>query len=158
MSLERKLAVGSIRRSVGDYSVYFATFAFCACLLYTFASCRDYLLVLDTGQFSLDVFARVMEYIIPVGVFSIVVFCFLARYANRFLVRRRKAELATLQLVGMGKGPWRACCSWSAERSPSLPWRVASLSVSCSLPSSRCLPHGPSGSRGGRSWWCRRSA
>ena len=50
MSLERKLAVGSIRRSVGDYSVYFATFAFCACLLYTFASCRDYLLVLDTGQ------------------------------------------------------------------------------------------------------------
>lgn len=103
MSLERKLAVGSIRRSVGDYSVYFATFAFCACLLYTFASCRDYLLVLDTGQFSLDVFARVTEYIIPVGIFSIVVFCFLARYANRFLVRRRKAELATLQLAGMGK-------------------------------------------------------
>ena len=38
MNLERRLAVGNVRRSLKDYSVYFATLAFCACLLYTYAS------------------------------------------------------------------------------------------------------------------------
>ena len=41
MNLERRLAASSVRRSLRDYSVYFATLAFCACLLYTYASCSD---------------------------------------------------------------------------------------------------------------------
>lgn len=104
MLLEIKLALGGVRRNLNDYSVYFATFAFCSCLLYTYASCRDYLLALGTGSVSLEVFTQAADVVAPLGVFSVVVFCFLARYANRFLVRRRKAELAMMELVGMGRG------------------------------------------------------
>jgi len=107
MNLERRLAVGNVRRSLKDYSIYFATLAFCACLLYTYASCADTISALSSGTAaaaSLKTLARAVSYIIPLGFFSVVVFCLLARYANRFLIRRRKHELATLMLVGLARG------------------------------------------------------
>ena len=33
-----KLALGNVRRSLRDYSVYFATLALAACLLYSFSA------------------------------------------------------------------------------------------------------------------------
>lgn len=107
MNLERKLAVGNVRRSLKDYSVYFATLAFCACLLYTYASCADTISALSSGTAAavgLGILQRAAGYIIPLGFFSVIVFCLLARYANRFLIRRRKHELATLMLVGLARG------------------------------------------------------
>jgi len=107
MNLERRLAVGNVRRSLKDYSVYFATLAFCACLLYTYASCADTISALSSGTATaagLEIMARAASYIAPLGFFSVVVFCLLARYANRFLIRRRKHELATLMLVGLTRG------------------------------------------------------
>ncbi|MGL5174275.1 MAG: FtsX-like permease family protein, partial [Olsenella sp.] len=107
MNLERRLAASSVRRSLRDYSVYFATLAFCACLLYTYASCSDTITALwseaavASGS---DTLNRATAFIAPLGFFSVVVFCLLARYANRFLVRRRKHELATLMLVGLSRG------------------------------------------------------
>ena len=41
-----KLAYRNVRRSVRDYSVYFATLAFAACLLYSFTASTEYLLEL----------------------------------------------------------------------------------------------------------------
>lgn len=67
MLLEIKLALGSVRRNLNDYSVYFATFAFCSCLLYTYASCRDYLLALGTGSVSLEVFTQAADVVAPSG-------------------------------------------------------------------------------------------
>ena len=45
-----KLAWGNVRRSIRDYSVYFATLAFAACLLYSFTAAGDYLLALDLTE------------------------------------------------------------------------------------------------------------
>ena len=42
-----KLACGNVRRSVRDFSIYFATLAFASCLLYSFLASTDYLLALD---------------------------------------------------------------------------------------------------------------
>ena len=42
-----KLALGNVRRSVHDFSVYFLTLALAACLLYSFLASTDYLLALD---------------------------------------------------------------------------------------------------------------
>ena len=107
MNLERRLAASSVRRSLRDYSVYFATLAFCACLLYTYASCSDTITALGSEAAvasGSDTLNRATAFIAPLGFFSVVVFCLLARYANRFLVRRRKHELATLMLVGLSRG------------------------------------------------------
>ena len=38
------------------------------------------------------------------SVFTVLVFLFLVRYANRFLLRRRKREFALYELCGMGRG------------------------------------------------------
>lgn len=107
MNLERRLAASSVRRSLRDYSVYFATLAFCACLLYTYASCSDTITALGSEAAvasGSDTLNRATAFIAPLGFFSVFVFCLLARYANRFLVRRRKHELATLMLVGLSRG------------------------------------------------------
>ena len=42
-----KLACGNVRRSIRDFSIYFVTLAFAACLLYSFLASTDYLLALD---------------------------------------------------------------------------------------------------------------
>lgn len=42
-----RLALGNVRRSVRDFSAYFVTLAFAACLLYSFLASTDYLLALD---------------------------------------------------------------------------------------------------------------
>ena len=46
MQLYLKLALGNVRRGARDYSVYFATLGFAACLLYSFVASTDYLLAL----------------------------------------------------------------------------------------------------------------
>ena len=45
-----KIAIGNIKRSFGDYSIYFMTLAFAACLLYSFTASTDYLLALDLSE------------------------------------------------------------------------------------------------------------
>ena len=106
MGLYLKLAFGNVRRSARDYSVYFATLGFAACLLYSFVASSDYLgsLALTAGQ--ADVLdskgmASTME---AFSIFTVLVFLFLVRYANRFLLRRRSREFALYKLVGMGRG------------------------------------------------------
>ena len=48
--LYTKLAWRNVRRSVKDYSVYFLTLAFAACLLYSFTASGDYLLAMDLTE------------------------------------------------------------------------------------------------------------
>ena len=43
MRLHLKLALGNVRRSASDYSVYLATLGFAACLLYSFVASTDHL-------------------------------------------------------------------------------------------------------------------
>ena len=96
-----KLALGNVRRSLRDYSVYFATLALAACLLYSFIASGDYLLALDLTSDQRAIYAKSGTVLEGFSVFVVVIFIFLVAYANRFIVRRRKREFGLYALVGM---------------------------------------------------------
>ena len=98
-----KLALGNVRRSLRDYSVYFATLALAACLLYSFIASGNYLLALDLTPDQRAIYAKSGTVLEGFSVFVVVIFIFLVAYANRFIVRRRKREFGLYALVGM---PW----------------------------------------------------
>lgn len=96
-----KLARGNVRRSLRDYSVYFATLALAACLLYSFIASGDYLTALDLTPEQRGVYGSMGGVLEGFSVFVVVVFIFLVAYANRFIVRRRKREFGMYALLGM---------------------------------------------------------
>ena len=98
-----KLALGNVRRSARDFSVYFLTLAFAACLLYSFLASTDYLLALDLSSDQRVAYAQAGGVLQAFAVFIDVIFCFLLGYANAFLLRRRKREFGTYLLLGMGR-------------------------------------------------------
>lgn len=96
-----KLACGNVRRSVRDFSIYFVTLAFAACLLYSFLASTDYLLALDLTPDQRASFAKAGDVLQAFAVFIDVIFCFLLGYANAFLLRRRKREFGLYLIVGL---------------------------------------------------------
>ncbi|MEI3376348.1 MAG: ABC transporter permease [Coriobacteriales bacterium] len=96
-----KIALGNIRRSFRDYSVYFMTLAFAACLLYSFTASGDYLLALDLTDRQRGVYESAGNVMQAFSVFSVIVFAFLVVYASRFILRRRSGEFAIYGLLGM---------------------------------------------------------
>lgn len=98
-----KLAWGNVRRSARDFSVYFMTLAFAACLLYSFLASTDYLLALDLTAEQRMYYAKSSEVLVAFAVLIVVVFAFLVGYANVFLLRRRKREFGLYALLGMGR-------------------------------------------------------
>ena len=98
-----KLALGNVRRSLKDYSVFFATLAFAACLLYSFSASGDYLAAMDLTErqratLGSQQLGTVMS---AFSVFVVIVFTFLVSYGFRFILRRRKREFALYSLLGM---------------------------------------------------------
>ena len=99
-----KLAFRNVRKSIGDYTVYFLTLTFGIIVFYAFNS-------IDAQQAMMDISASenmnaqltvaVMGYL---SVFISFVLGFLILYANNFLIRRRKKELGIYMTLGMGKG------------------------------------------------------
>ena len=96
-----KLAVRNVRRSVRDYSIYFLTLLFGVCVFYVFNSLQGQpviqILRLSQG-------AIVEGILIYMGLFSVfvaVVLAGLILYANHFMLKRRKKELATYLLLGL---------------------------------------------------------
>lgn len=108
-----RLAWGNVRRSARDFSVYFMTLAFAACLLYSFLASTDYLLALDLTAEQRMYYAKSSEVLTAFAVFIVVIFAFLVGYANVFLVRRRKREFGLYALLGMG--PARVSVVLAAE-------------------------------------------
>lgn len=104
MPLYLRLAIGNMRRSARDYSVYFATLGFAACLLYSFVASTDHLQSMGLSPEQLGVLGSAGDVLQAFSVFTVLVFLFLVRYANRFLLRRRKREFALYELCGMGRG------------------------------------------------------
>lgn len=98
-----KLALGNVRRSARDFSVYFMTLAFAVCLLYSFLASTDYLLALNLTAEQQLYYAKSGEVLVAFAVFVAVIFAFLIGYANVFLVRRRKREFGLYALLGMGR-------------------------------------------------------
>lgn len=104
MRLYLKLALGNVRRSARDYSVYFITLGFAACLLYSFVGSTDHVRAMGLTSEQMGVLGSADDILEAFSIFTVLVFLFLVRYANRFLLRRRKREFALYELCGMGRG------------------------------------------------------
>ena len=97
-----KLALGNVRRSFRDYGVYLLTLTFGVCLFYTFNSLegQPVMGLLQSTRHSMveSIFMLLQVF----SVFVAVVLACLVVYGNSFLLRRRKRELGTYLLLGMG--------------------------------------------------------
>lgn len=99
-----KLALRNVTRSLKDYAVYFLTLTFGVCIFYIFNSLES--------QWCMQMLARSAHYMVEtilifMDVFSVfvsVVLACLILYANTFLMKRRKRELATYFLLGLPTG------------------------------------------------------
>lgn len=97
-----KLAFRNVRRSVKDYSVYFLTLLLGVCLFYVFNSLQGQPVVVMLNQSAQTyVVEAILEYMNVLSVFVSVVLAGLVLYANNFMLRRRKKELATYLLLGL---------------------------------------------------------
>ncbi len=97
-----KLALGNVRKSIRDFSVFFLTLAFGVCVFYAFGSITDQTAVLDMRQDQREVVEALMGILGGVSVFVVIILGFLVVYANRFLIRRRKREFGIYLTLGMG--------------------------------------------------------
>ena len=100
-----KLAVRNIRRSVRDYLIYFVTLLFGVALFYTFNSIESQQVLFDMEETASANVFEATQYIM--NMFSGVIACvlgFLVLYSNRFLIRRRKREFGTYEVLGMMPG------------------------------------------------------
>ena len=99
-----KLAVRNVRRSFRDYGVYLLTLTFGVCLFYTFNSLDGQGAMVYLAQNSNPAAETILVLMDIFSGFVAVVLACLILYANRFLLRRRKRELGTYLLLGLGQG------------------------------------------------------
>lgn len=98
-----KIALGNVRKSLRDFSVFFITLVFGVCAFYAFASINDQTAVIDLNELQSEAVTAVTNMLSGISVFVVVVLGFLVVYANRFLVRRRKREFGIYLTLGMGR-------------------------------------------------------
>ncbi len=100
-----KIALGNIRRSLKDYTVYFVTLLFGVAVFYAFNSITSQSLLAEIdAKGSLNIISITDT---MMGIFSLAVafvLGFLIVYANRFLIRRRKKEFGIYITLGMSPG------------------------------------------------------
>lgn len=98
-----KIALGNVRKSLRDFSVFFITLVFGVCAFYAFASINDQTAVINLTEQQSEAVSAVMRMLSSVSVFVAVILGLLVVYANRFLVRRRKREFGIYLTLGMGR-------------------------------------------------------
>lgn len=99
-----KLALRNVRRSLGDYSVYFLTLALGVCLFYAFNALEGQSVMVYLGKTQHHMVASILAVMNIFSAFVSVVLAGLMLYANTFMMKRRKKELATYFLLGLPGG------------------------------------------------------
>ena len=87
-----------------DFTVYFLTLTFGVCLFYMFNSIDSQTAMLEINETQGKLIQALTKMISYVSIFISVILGFLVVYANQFLIRRRKKELAIYMTLGMPKG------------------------------------------------------
>ena len=99
-----KIALGNVKKSYKDYSIYFLTLTLAVCIFYSFNSIESQKAILELNQSeseNLDMMLKIISYI---SVFVSCILGCLIVYANNFLIKKRKRELGIYMTLGMGKG------------------------------------------------------
>ena len=98
-----KIALGNVKKSLRDFSIYFLTLAVGVALFYSFNSITQQSMVLNLSEDQRNIVQLLSNTISGVSVFLAVIMGFLVVYANQFLIRRRKKEFGMYQILGMTK-------------------------------------------------------
>ncbi len=97
------LAIKNIKKSAGDYMVYFLTLILGVAIFYVFNSVGDQSAVKSLSETSYETIQILLVLLEGVSVGVAFVLGFLIVYANHFLISRRKKEFGIYFLLGMGK-------------------------------------------------------
>ncbi|MDO4428367.1 MAG: FtsX-like permease family protein [Atopobiaceae bacterium] len=96
-----RIALGNVRKSFRDFSVFFLTLVFGVCVFYAFGSITDQAAVIQMGEDQRRIVQTLTDILSGLSVFVVVILGFLVVYANRFLIRRRKREFGVYLTLGM---------------------------------------------------------
>ena len=98
-----KIAKNNVVKSFKDYTIYFLTLSFAVCIFYAFNSIGAQQAMLDLSRSQkeyIELIQMVMSYL---SIFVSIILGCLIIYANNFLIKKRKKELAVYMILGMGK-------------------------------------------------------
>lgn len=98
-----KLAVGNIKKSYKDYTIYFLTLILAVCIFYSFNSMDSQKALIEMKSSDKNYISKLMELMSGVSVFVSIILGSLILYANKFLIKKRKKELGIYMTLGMGK-------------------------------------------------------
>lgn len=98
-----KLATGNVKKSFKDYSIYFLTLMFGVCMFYVFNSIEAQQSILDLSASMSDLIQTGVKLMGYISVLVAVILGFLILYANKFLMKRRSAELGIYLTLGMDR-------------------------------------------------------
>ena len=87
-----KIALGNVKKSLRDFSIYFLTLAVGVALFYAFNSITQQSMVLELTEDARSIVQLLSKTITGVSILLAVILGFLVVYANQFLIRRRKKE------------------------------------------------------------------
>lgn len=99
-----KLAFRNVRKSIGDYTVYFVTLMFAVMFFYAFNSVDAQQAVMELSENKATAAQMMVESIGIFSTFVAITLAILILYANNFLIKRRNKELGIYLTLGMGKG------------------------------------------------------
>jgi len=98
-----KLAIGNIKKSYKDYTIYFFTLILAVCIFYSFNSIDSQKSLFDIKSSNANYITKLTETISIFSIFVSVILGGLILYANNFLIKKRKKELGIYMTLGMGK-------------------------------------------------------
>ena len=99
-----KIAVGNVKKSFRDYTIYFLTLTLAVSIFYSFNSIESQKAILEISSkeaLYIDLVTTIISYM---SVFVSVILGSLIIYASNFLIKKRKKELGIYMTLGMGKG------------------------------------------------------
>ncbi len=99
-----KIAIGNVKKSFKDYSIYFLTLTLAVCIFYSFNSIESQKAILEMSESDSRNLEMMIQMISMISVFVSFILGGLIVYANNFLIKKRKKELGIYMTLGMGKG------------------------------------------------------
>ena len=98
-----RIAVGNVKKSFKDYTIYFLTLTLAVAIFYAFNSIGAQKATLEINANQLSYIEIISESISMISVFVSIILGGLIIYANNFLIKKRKKELGIYMTLGMGK-------------------------------------------------------
>lgn len=99
-----KLSVKNMKKSFGDYTIYFLTLILGVAIFYVFNSMDSQQAMMQLSASTKAIVDLLLQMLGGVSVFVSIILGFLIVYANNFLIKRRKKEFGIYMTLGMGKG------------------------------------------------------